>query len=94
MPADVQVALRSATERLQTKGPALGRPFVDTLNGSSHSNMKELRVAGAWRFAFAFDPHRRAVVLCGGSKAGIASRRFYRRLIAQADERFARWLDE
>jgi hypothetical protein len=33
--------------------------------------MKELRFRsddGVWRFAFAFDPRRRAVVLCGGSE--------------------------
>ena len=39
-------------------------PRVDTLNGSRHSNMKELRfdaAGGVWRVAFAFDPKRRAI---------------------------------
>ena len=44
---------------LEKAGPNLGRPHADTLNGSAHSNMKELRVSaagGIWRIAFAFAP--------------------------------------
>ena len=51
---------------LREKGFRLGRPEVDTLEGSKHANMKELRVKVLkvqWRFAFAFDPARKAVVL-------------------------------
>jgi len=76
---------------IQELGPRLGRPRVDTLNGSRHANMKELRfneADGVWRFAFAFDPDRHAVVLCGGDKSGGNQRRFYQRLIAKADSRF------
>jgi Phage derived protein Gp49-like (DUF891) len=32
---------------LETFGPQLGRPRVDTLNGSVHANMKELRFDAA-----------------------------------------------
>jgi hypothetical protein len=35
--------------------------------------MKERRFDvdnGVWRFAFAFDPKRTAIVLCGGDKSG------------------------
>ena len=42
----------------------------------------------AWRIAFAFDPERRAIMLVGGDKAGVKEKRFYRSLIATADERF------
>ena len=76
---------------LEQFGPQFGRPRVDTLNGSRHANMKELRfdaADGAWRFAFAFDPDRRAMVLCGGDKSGGSERRFYRQLIRKADARF------
>jgi hypothetical protein len=76
---------------LEVAGPGLGRPQVDTLQGSKHRNMKELRFAthdGEWRIAFAFDRQRQAILLVGGSKAGMASVRFYRRLIAIADQRF------
>ena len=54
---------------LEQFGPQLGRPWVDTLNGSRHANMKEMRFGaadGEWRLAFAFDPKRRAILLdCG-----------------------------
>lgn len=80
---------------LRDFGPNLGRPTVDTLKGSKHVNMKELRFRWAgepWRVAFAFDPARRAILVVGGSKGGADQRRFYKRLIAQADARFDRHL--
>lgn len=76
---------------LRDFGPGLGRPTVDTLKGSKHTNMKELRFAWAgevWRVALAFDPKRQAILLVGGDKGGVDQRRFYKRLIAIADERF------
>jgi hypothetical protein len=76
---------------LRDYGPVLGRPTVDTLKGSRHANMKELRFdweGEVWRVAFAFDPKRKAILLVGGDKAGVDQKRFYRRLIAVADERF------
>jgi hypothetical protein len=76
---------------LRQFGPELGRPHVDTLKGSRHPNMKELRFAaagGAWRVAFAFDSRRRAILLVAGNKAGLAERLFYRRLLRKADDRF------
>lgn len=69
----------------------MGRPRVDTLTGSKHANMKELRFGaadGVWRFAFAFDPVRKAIILCGGDKSGGSQQRFYQQLIDKADERF------
>lgn len=76
---------------LRDFGPGLGRPTVDTLKGSKHTNMKELRfgwAGGVWRVAFAFDPERQAILLVGGDKGGADQRRFYKRLIAMADDRF------
>jgi hypothetical protein len=38
---------------LEQFGPQLGRPRIDTLKGSRHANMKELRFDaddGVWRF--------------------------------------------
>ena len=80
---------------LERFGPQLGRPRVDTLNGSHHANRKEMRfsaVGGEWRLAFAFDLERRAVLLVAGDKSGSSARRFYRALIAKADARFDRYL--
>jgi hypothetical protein len=53
--------------------------------------MKELRATTSdkvLRVAFAFDPERSAILLVAGNKAGISKRRFYKRLIAKADELF------
>src|SRR3989304_8805433 len=76
---------------LQQFGPRLGRPRVDTLNGSRHKNLKELGFAaadGEWRVAFAFDPRRRAILLVAGDKSGVSEKRFYRGLVRKADDRF------
>ena len=93
----VRMELAARIVRLQETGPQLGRPAVDTLNGSRFANMKELRFSadgGAWRVAFAFDPERRAILLVGGDKAGVSENRFYRNLIAVADRRFQQHLEE
>jgi len=78
-------------------GPQLGRPHVDTLTGSAHANMKELRLDaddGVWRVAFAFDPDRKAILLVAGDKAGKDQKRFYKQLIKIADRRFNEHLTE
>jgi hypothetical protein len=91
LPRNVRTALLAKARLLEKFGPQLGRPHVDTLEGSKHANMKELRfdaADGTWRVAFAFDMHRQAVVLVAGDKSGGSEKRFYRSLIATADERF------
>jgi hypothetical protein len=91
LPASVQDELLAQLRVIEAFGPLAKRPRVDTLNGSKHKNMKELRFSaadGEWRFAFAFDPRRRAIVLCGGDKSGGSERMFYKALIAKADARF------
>lgn len=91
LPNEVQDELLARTRLLQQFGPQLGRPTVDTLKGSKHANMKELRfnaADGVWRAAFAFDPKRRAIVLVAGDKSGGGEKHFYRQLIAKADVRF------
>jgi hypothetical protein len=53
--------------------------------------MKELRfdaADGVWRVAFAFDPKRKAILLVAGNKSGVTEKKFYKQLIAKADERF------
>jgi hypothetical protein len=88
----VQTEILALSRLLQRFGPQLGRPRVDTLKGSRHANMKELRLSaagGEWRVAFAFDPTRTAILLVAGDKSGVSERRFYRELIRKADDRFA-----
>jgi hypothetical protein len=88
---DVQTEILALSRLLQQFGPQLGRPRVDTLKGSRHSNMKELRFSaadGEWRVAFAFDTKRKAILLVAADKSGISEKRFYRELIHKADDRF------
>lgn len=96
-PDEVQDAILARAGLLEIHGPQLGRPHADTLNGSRHANMKELRCDaddGVWRVAFAFDPERKAILLAAGDKAGVKQSRFYKRLIAKADKRFDDHLKE
>lgn len=92
---EVQDELLAHAKVLAQIGPTLGRPHVDTLTGSKHANMKEMRFEaadGVWRVAFAFDPARAAVLLVAEDKSGVSQKRFYRSLIERADERFDRHL--
>jgi hypothetical protein len=88
---ELQDELFAHAKLLSEFGPDLGRPTVDTLKGSGHANMKELRFSWngqVWRVAFAFDPQRQAILLVGGDKGGADQRRFYKRLLKVADERY------
>ena len=88
---ELQDELLAHAKLLAEFGPHLGRPTVDTLKGSQHANMKELRFSWngqVWRVAFAFDPQRQAILLVGGDKGGVDQRRFYKRLLTVADERY------
>jgi len=91
LPDDAQTEILAMSRLLQEFGPQLGRPRVDTLNGSRHANLKELRFSaagGEWRVAFAFDAKRKAILLVAGDKSGGSEARFYRNLISKADNRF------
>jgi hypothetical protein len=95
LPVAVQDELLARAILLERFGPALKRPHADTLGGSAHRNMKELRFEaddGVWRVAFAFDSKRNALLLVAGDKAGGHEKTFYKRLIAKADTRFTQHL--
>ncbi len=84
----------TALQALGVDGPALGRPFVDTVKGSRHKNMKELRPRGTHiRLLFAFDPLRQAVVLVAGDKTN-RWKQWYEENIPVADERFVAHVDQ
>lgn len=90
----VQVELTAKANVLAEFGPTLGRPAVDTLKGSTISNLKELRFdadGGVWRVAFAFDGNRIGVLLAGADKRGVKQQRFYKALIATAEQRWSTW---
>ena len=78
---------------LRERGPQLGRPYVDTVENSAFTNMKELRVqfrGDPWRILFAFDSPCAAILLVGGNKRG--DKRWYKKHLPVADERFKQHL--
>ena len=90
-----QEAVARSVELLRRIGPQLGRPHADSMKGSRHSNMKELRtqIGGRpLRRFFAFDPRRSAILLIGGDKTG--DDRFYERMVPIADELYDTYLNE
>lgn len=82
----------AAIDQLAEHGLGLGRPRVDTIKGSRHPNMKELR-AGTVRVLFAFDPERMAILLIGGGKAR-QWQQWYVESIPVADDRYEKYLAE
>lgn len=82
--------VEAAIDLLAWNGPSLGRPLVDTLQGSKIHNLKELR-PGSVRILFVFDPQRQAVLLVAGDKAG-QWRQWYVESIPIAEQRYERWL--
>lgn len=87
--------MRFSVELLIAKGPNLGRPHVDIVQGSKHANMKELRTQHKGRpirTFFAFDPRRTAILLLGGDKS--TDNRFYERMIPIADRLYDEYLQE
>lgn len=91
---DTQEKMLAGLVALQNGGPGVGRPLVDTVNASSHKNMKELRVqhkGDPLRAFFAFDPQRQAIILCAGNKGG-NEKRFYKQMIPIADKEFSNHL--
>ncbi len=90
-----QEAVRSDVKLLMDEGPQLGRPTVDSVKGSRHSNMKELRTQAhgdPLRTFFAFDPRRSAILLIGGNKKG--DKRFYDRMVPIVDDLYNEYLEE
>ena len=90
-----QAALDVRVELLSQRGPSLGRPAVERIQGSRHHNMKELRASegGALRVLFMFDPRRQVILLLGGDKTGRWSD-WYDWAIPAADELYDEYLDE
>ncbi|EBZ0015946.1 type II toxin-antitoxin system RelE/ParE family toxin [Salmonella enterica subsp. enterica serovar Suberu] len=94
-PAALRESVYESMGVLEKFGPNLGRPHVDTLYGSAFPNMKELRIQHAGnpiRAFFAFDPTRRAIVLCAGDKTGSKEKAFYKEMIRIADDEYRKHL--
>lgn len=90
-----QAALDAGVRLLERHGPQLSRPHADSVKGSRHPNLKELRTQSRGhplRTFFAFDPRRSAILLIGGDKAG--DDRFYERMVPLADRLYDQYLHE
>ena len=92
-----KISLSHTVTLLENRGPVLGRPHVDRVEGSRFHNMKELRLPNGIRVFFVFDPRRIAVLLIGGNKSESESstpnwNRFYDFMIPIADRIFAEYL--
>lgn len=91
---DLQDRVAASVGLLEEQGPQLRRPHADTLEGSTLSNLKELRVqhrGEPYRILYAFDPKREALLLIGGNKAG--DKRWYKKMIPIAEAIYARHLE-
>ncbi len=89
-----QDSVASCIPFLERRGPALGRPLVDTVKGSRHPNMKELRPPTTnIRILFAFDPRRVAILLIGGDKTN-RWQKWYDENIPIADKLYDQYLEE
>lgn len=105
---EVEALLRSLTDGefeeisahidlLKDHGPSLGRPYADTVKGSRHPNIKELRVKyerKQFRILFAFDPERKGILLVGGDKVPLGDKRWYPKFIGLADKKYDEHLEE
>ncbi len=82
---------------IETVWPQLSRPYVDTLKGSSITNLKELRFNSGdkvIRIFFVFDPDRNGVLVIGGDKAGSGDKTFYVRMIDKSEKIYAKYLEK
>lgn len=94
LPDEDRARIIVAVEKLEEQGPALGRPWADTISGSRHRNMKELRPRGEFlRIFFAFDPRRTCILLIGGDKRDQWAT-FYTVMIPIADALYDAYLHE
>jgi hypothetical protein len=79
---------------LEEKGPALGRPYADTIAGSKIKNLKELRVQSnrkVIRIFFVFTKTRVGLLLAGDDKRG--NKRFYEKMIPTVEKIYSDWLE-
>ena len=80
--------ITAVVELLAERGVHLGYPRSSDVKGSKLGRLRELRIQSqgdAIRILYAFDPHRQAVLLVGDIKKG-TERRFYKRMIDEAEK--------
>ncbi|MGD9797122.1 MAG: type II toxin-antitoxin system RelE/ParE family toxin [Acidimicrobiia bacterium] len=92
---DQREQLAGTIDLLVEYGPALGRPAVGQVDGSTIHNLKEIRASkgGHLRVLFVFDPRRTAILLVGGDKTG-QWKAWYAEAIPVAERLYAEHLAE
>jgi hypothetical protein len=86
-----QVKVEASIEWLEERGPGLGRPWVDSLEGT---RLKELIPRGGHiRILFRFDPRQTGILLIGGNKEGLWDR-WYKRMIPEAEKLYQTYLED
>jgi hypothetical protein len=71
--SDERTAMSSIVGILEHRGSTLTRPYVDTVRGSRHANMRELRIQHAghpFRLVYALEPRRETIILFRGDTSG------------------------
>lgn len=92
---DEQDSVDATVRLLEKLGPQLTFPHSSGINGSRHSQMRELRVqhkGEPYRILYAFDPRRTAILLLGGKKTG--DDRWYEKFIPDADNLYDEHLEQ
>lgn len=90
-------AIVENVEVLKQMGPQLGRPYADTIKGSSITNLKELRFDSGEkviRIFYVFDPDRNGVLLIGGNKSSSGGKTFYKTMTDQSEKIYANYLEK
>lgn len=82
-----QDSVAASVGLLEEMGVRLSFPHSSGINGSKHTQMRELRVqhkGEPYRILYAFDPRRMAILLIGGNKTG--DNRWYETFVPIADK--------
>jgi hypothetical protein len=85
-----QESVTFGVDLLAELGPALSRPYADTIKASVYPNLKELRgqhEGRPYRVLYVFDPRRVGLLLVGGDKTGDAN--WYAEAIRKAEKLYA-----
>lgn len=93
----LKLAIVEHVEILKQMGPHLGRPYADTIKGSSITNLKELRFTSrekVIRIFYVFSPDRIGILLIGGNKSSSKDKTFYKSMIDQSEKIYARYFEE
>ena len=88
-----QIDIDAVVGILEEKGPHLPYPYSSDVKGTKYGSIRELRIqhkGKPYRILYAFDPHRTAILLIGGRKAG--GQRWYEKYVPLAEKIYEKHL--